>query len=383
MHAWATLFLYELEKHRTGKGDRAFLENAFQKPTCLATSAGGGSTASDQDRIWQQRLPPGRLPRPRQAIGGAFDPQRSRSPPAATSTRRTAPRGWLPTAVNPPWSLTAGRRQLAESRRIPSLEHSRDRRRHEPAARRRQREPLGRGGFSTTVLRLPGRQCFATRLVALARRLDPLAATSPVGGRSAGPALPPESTGRVEHWSSSSATRPREATISSHEAMGPSADGRYLFALVRGPAAPRPCPGLLDGRTSSFGPHGNPLSSPATTAEHPYTSPRCARETWPAAPTLPAESRTPGCSAATPTGLAARWFPVNPAADPRPPQPARLPRRRLHRRVPDRLGPPPSPTRSPARSPTGSPPPSSATRTATARCTGPRRSSPRTRTGRT
>ncbi len=31
VHAWATLFLYELEKHRTGKADRAFLENAFQK----------------------------------------------------------------------------------------------------------------------------------------------------------------------------------------------------------------------------------------------------------------------------------------------------------------------------------------------------------------
>jgi hypothetical protein len=31
VHAWATLFVYELEKARTGTGDRAFLENAFQK----------------------------------------------------------------------------------------------------------------------------------------------------------------------------------------------------------------------------------------------------------------------------------------------------------------------------------------------------------------
>ncbi|WP_217552534.1 glucosidase [Streptomyces sp. GbtcB6] len=31
VHAWAVLFVYELEKHRTGRGDRAFLENAFQK----------------------------------------------------------------------------------------------------------------------------------------------------------------------------------------------------------------------------------------------------------------------------------------------------------------------------------------------------------------
>ncbi len=31
VHAWATWFLYELEKVRTGTGDRAFLESAFQK----------------------------------------------------------------------------------------------------------------------------------------------------------------------------------------------------------------------------------------------------------------------------------------------------------------------------------------------------------------
>ncbi|MFG2937678.1 glucosidase [Streptomyces sp. NPDC048282] len=31
VHAWAVLFVYELEKHRTGGGDRVFLENAFQK----------------------------------------------------------------------------------------------------------------------------------------------------------------------------------------------------------------------------------------------------------------------------------------------------------------------------------------------------------------
>ncbi|MGY6019427.1 MGH1-like glycoside hydrolase domain-containing protein [Streptomyces spinosirectus] len=33
VHAWAVLFVYELEKHRTGHADRAFLENAFQKLT--------------------------------------------------------------------------------------------------------------------------------------------------------------------------------------------------------------------------------------------------------------------------------------------------------------------------------------------------------------
>jgi hypothetical protein len=31
VHAWATWFVYELEKLRTGKGDRAFLENSFMK----------------------------------------------------------------------------------------------------------------------------------------------------------------------------------------------------------------------------------------------------------------------------------------------------------------------------------------------------------------
>jgi len=33
VHAWATLFVYEFEKARTGEGDRRFLENAFQKLT--------------------------------------------------------------------------------------------------------------------------------------------------------------------------------------------------------------------------------------------------------------------------------------------------------------------------------------------------------------
>ncbi|MFD3588808.1 glucosidase [Streptomyces sp. NPDC058683] len=33
VHAWAVLFVYELEKHRTGRGDRVFLESAFQKLT--------------------------------------------------------------------------------------------------------------------------------------------------------------------------------------------------------------------------------------------------------------------------------------------------------------------------------------------------------------
>ena len=31
VHAWATLFIYELEKQRTGRADRQFLENSFQK----------------------------------------------------------------------------------------------------------------------------------------------------------------------------------------------------------------------------------------------------------------------------------------------------------------------------------------------------------------
>ena len=31
VHAWATYFVYEIEKARTGKGDRAFLEHSFQK----------------------------------------------------------------------------------------------------------------------------------------------------------------------------------------------------------------------------------------------------------------------------------------------------------------------------------------------------------------
>ncbi len=46
VHAWATWFVYEIEKALTGKGDRAFLENAFQK---LARNFGWWLNRKDAD----------------------------------------------------------------------------------------------------------------------------------------------------------------------------------------------------------------------------------------------------------------------------------------------------------------------------------------------
>lgn len=89
VHAWAVLFVYELEKHRTGRGDRTFLENAFQK---LMKNFTWWLNRKDVDgnNVFQGGF-----------LGldniGVFD-RSARCPPAATSTRPTAPRGWPCTA---------------------------------------------------------------------------------------------------------------------------------------------------------------------------------------------------------------------------------------------------------------------------------------------
>ena len=60
VHAWATWFVYELEKAKTGKGDRAFLERSFRQ-----AHAELRLVAEPQGRGRPQHLP-GRVPRPGQ-----------------------------------------------------------------------------------------------------------------------------------------------------------------------------------------------------------------------------------------------------------------------------------------------------------------------------
>lgn len=89
VHAWAVLFVYELEKHRTGHGDRAFLENAFQKLTKNFTWWLNRKDA-DGNNVFQGGF-----------LGldniGVFD-RSAPCPPADSSTRPTAPPGWRCTA---------------------------------------------------------------------------------------------------------------------------------------------------------------------------------------------------------------------------------------------------------------------------------------------
>jgi hypothetical protein len=83
VHAWATYLVYELEKATTGVGDRAWLENAFHK---LVRNFTWWVNRKDTDgnNVFQ---------------GGFLGLDKApRCPPAATSTRRTAPPGWRCTA---------------------------------------------------------------------------------------------------------------------------------------------------------------------------------------------------------------------------------------------------------------------------------------------
>lgn len=115
VHAWAVLFVYELEKHRTGHADRAFLENAFQKLTKNFTWWLNRKDV-DGNNVFQGGF-----------LGldniGVFD-RSAPCPPAATSTRPTAPHGWRCTArtssrspSNSPWTTrsTSSRHRCCSS----------------------------------------------------------------------------------------------------------------------------------------------------------------------------------------------------------------------------------------------------------------------------
>ena len=89
VHAWATLFVYEIEKATTGTADRTFLEDAFQK---LMKNFSWWLNRKDADNrnIFQAGS--------WASTTSACSTAARRCPPAAGSTRRTAPRGWRCTA---------------------------------------------------------------------------------------------------------------------------------------------------------------------------------------------------------------------------------------------------------------------------------------------
>ena len=92
VHAWAAWRVYKIEQRRT-RHRRPRLPRARLPQAAAQLHLVG----QPQGRRRQQRLP-GRLPRPRQHR--RLRPQRSRCPPAGTSSRPTAPPGWRMYCLN-------------------------------------------------------------------------------------------------------------------------------------------------------------------------------------------------------------------------------------------------------------------------------------------
>ncbi|MEW1826065.1 glucosidase [Streptomyces sp. NPDC088196] len=295
VHAWATLFLYELEKHRTGKADRAFLENAFQK---LMKNFSWWLNRKDTDgnNVFQGGF-----------LGldniGVFD----RSAPLPTG-------GHLDQADGTAWmalycqNLLEIAIELAVDNPV-YIEQAQSLFEHfawiAVAMNRIGADNASlwdeEDGFFYDVLRLP--DGTATRLkVRSLVGLIPLAATSLVGGW-ADQRFPELVAGAREFIERHPAV---EATISAHEAMGPNADGRYLFALFGEDRLRRILSRMLD-EGEFLGPHGI-RSLSRFHAEHPYTF-EVHGESY-GVGYLPAESDS-GMFGGNSNWRGPVWFPVN------------------------------------------------------------------------
>ena len=295
VHAWATLFLYELEKHRTGKADRAFLENAFQK---LMKNFSWWLNRKDTDgnNVFQGGF-----------LGldniGVFD----RSAPLPTG-------GHLDQADGTAWmalycqNLLEIAIELAVDNPV-YIEQAQSLFEHfawiAVAMNRIGADNASlwdeEDGFFYDVLRLP--DGTATRLkVRSLVGLIPLAATSLVGGW-ADQRFPELVAGAREFIERHPAV---EATISAHEAMGPNADGRYLFALFGEDRLRRILSRMLD-EGEFLGPHGI-RSLSRFHADHPYTF-EVHGESY-GVGYLPAESDS-GMFGGNSNWRGPVWFPVN------------------------------------------------------------------------
>lgn len=295
VHAWATLFLYELEKHRTGHGDRAFLENAFHK---LMKNFSWWLNRKDIDgnNVFQGGF-----------LGldniGVFD----RSAPLPTG-------GHLDQADGTAWmalycqNLLEIAIELAVDNPV-YIEQAQSLFEHfawiAVAMNRIGAKNASlwdeEDGFFYDVLRLP--DGTATRLkVRSLVGLIPLAATSVVGGW-ADHRFPELVAGAREFAERHPAV---QATVSSHEALGPNAEGRYLFALFGEDRLRRILSRMLD-ESEFLGPHGI-RSLSRHHAEHPYTF-EVHGQTY-GVGYLPAESDS-GMFGGNSNWRGPVWFPVN------------------------------------------------------------------------
>ncbi|MFJ2829692.1 MGH1-like glycoside hydrolase domain-containing protein [Streptomyces sp. NPDC087263] len=258
VHAWAVLFVYELEKHRTGHGDRAFLENAFQK---LMKNFSWWLNRKDVDgnNVFQGGF-----------LGldniGVFD----RSAPLPTG-------GHLDQADGTAWmalycqNLLEIAIELAVDNPV-YVEHAQTLFEHFAwiaVAMNRigdDNQSLWdeEDGFFYDVLRLPDGSATRLKVRSLVG-LIPLAATSVIGGW-ADRRFPELVEGAEEFVRRHPAV---EALVSSHHALGSGEAGRHLFALFDEDRLRRVLSRMLD-EDEFLGPHGI-RSLSRYHAEHPYT----------------------------------------------------------------------------------------------------------------
>lgn len=368
VHAWATLFVYELEKQRTGHGDRAFLENAFLKLMKNFTWWLNRKDA-DGNNVFQGGF-----------LGldniGVFD----RSAPLPTGGRLDQADGtaWMALYCQ---NLLEIAIELAVENPV-YVEQAQTLFEHfawiAVATNRvgKDNESLWdeEDGFFYDVLRLPDGRAIRLRVRSLVG-LIPLAATSVVGGW-ADQRFPELVAGAREFIDRHPAV---QAVVSAQQAEGSGVRGRHLFALFGPDRLRRVLARMLD-EDEFLGPYGI-RSLSRHHAAHPYSF-QVQGQTY-GVGYLPAESDS-GMFGGNSNWRGPVWFPVNVLlirallnlhAYHGEEFTVECPTGSGHRmnlyevaREPLR---PASPRRSCA-APTG-----------TDRCTAPRPSSPRTRTGRT
>ncbi|MGX1268230.1 MGH1-like glycoside hydrolase domain-containing protein [Streptomyces phaeoluteigriseus] len=295
VHAWAVLFVYELEKHRTGHGDRAFLENAYQKLMKNFTWWLNRKDA-DGNNVFQGGF-----------LGldniGVFD----RSAPLPTG-------GHLDQADGTAWmalycqNLLDIAIELAVDNPV-YVEQAQMLFEHfawiAVAMNRIGKDNASlwdeKDGFFYDVLRLPDGSATPLKVRSLVG-LIPLAATSVIGGRT-DRRFPELVQGAQEFIRRHPAV---EAFVSRHVTTDPNEDGRYLFALFGEDRLRRILARMLD-EEEFLGPHGI-RSLSRHHAEHPYTF-DVHGETY-GVGYLPAESDS-GMFGGNSNWRGPVWFPVN------------------------------------------------------------------------
>ncbi|WP_369229755.1 glucosidase [Streptomyces sp. R21] len=295
VHAWATLFVYELEKHRTGRGDRAFLENSFQK---LMKNFTWWLNRKDPDgnNVFQGGF-----------LGldniGVFD--RSVELPTGGRLDQADGTAWMALYCQ---NLLEIAIELAADNPV-YVEQAQTLFEHfawiAVATNRigKENESLWdeEDGFFYDVLRLPDGSATRLKVRSLVG-LIPLAATSVVGGW-ADRRFPELVAGAREFIERHPAV---EALVHSRDALEPGTEGRHLFALFGEDRLRRILARMLD-KDEFLGPYGI-RSLSRHHAAHPYTFQ--VHETTYGVGYLPAESDS-DMFGGNSNWRGPVWFPVN------------------------------------------------------------------------